>query len=142
MRKYIILFLMALCVATGCATFRAPAKLDRLANRVERRADRYTLNDWQRANSKYESLIREYVQNYGSYTRAEKQKAMAAIGRYNGVLVDYGIKEGVGVVEGIGAYAGGLLDILKEDVNAVKDFLRDVLSLDNKQINKFLEEAK
>ena len=142
MRKYLILFLMTLGVATGCATFRAPAKLDRLANRVERRADHYTLQDWQRANRKYESLVKEYVQNYSRYTRAEKQKAMAAIGRYHGVLVDYGIKESVNIVGGLGSYAGGLLDILKEDVGAAKDFLKDVLGLDNREIKKFLDEAK
>ena len=139
MRKYILLLFVALAMVTSCSV---PTRLDRLANRVERRADHYSYRDWQRSNQKYEALVRQYIQNYAHYTRAEKQVAMAAIGRYNGVLVNYGIKEGVGIVGDLGAYAGGLLDILKQDVGAVKDFLQDVLGLDNKQINKFLDDAK
>ena len=139
MRKYIVLFLLTLLMATGCS---APARLDHLANRVERNADRYTLRDWQRANRQYEALLKEYINNYPRYSRDQKQKAMAAIGRYHGVLVDYGIKEGVSVISGIGAYTGGLLDILKQDVGAAKDFLKDVLGLDSSQINKFLDHNK
>jgi hypothetical protein len=142
MRRNILLILITLALASSCAALRAPAKLDRLANRVERRADHYTFADWHRANAKYDALVNEYIQNYGRYTRYEKQKAMAAIGRYHGVLADYGIKESVSTVGGIGAYAGGLLDILKQDVSAVRDFLKTVLGMSKKQIDSFIDEAK
>ena len=58
MRKYIVILLVAL-TAASCATLRAPAKLDRLVNRVERHADRYRPYQWDRVNREYEALLRE-----------------------------------------------------------------------------------
>ena len=81
MRKYLLILLVAL-TAASCATLRAPAKLERLVNRVERNADHYRPYQWDRVNREYEALLREYVNNYRTYTIAEKQRAMAAIGRY------------------------------------------------------------
>ena len=40
MRKYIVILLVAL-TAASCSTLRAPARMERLVNRVERNADRY-----------------------------------------------------------------------------------------------------
>ena len=58
MRKYLLILLLAL-TAASCATLRAPAKLERFVNRVERNADRYRPYQWERANRHYEALIRE-----------------------------------------------------------------------------------
>jgi DNA-binding GntR family transcriptional regulator len=132
MRKYILLLLVAL-VTASCATLRAPARLERLVDRVERNADRYRPYQWDRVNRQYEALVQEYVQNYRTYTIAEKQQAMAAIGRYHGILVDHGVKQGVGFLGGLGAYAGALLDILKMDAGVVEDFLQNVLGLGKKE---------
>ena len=132
MRKYILLLLVAL-VTASCATLRAPARLERRVDRVERNADRYRPYQWDRVNRQYEALVQEYVQNYRTYTIAEKQQAMAAIGRYHGILVDHGVKQGVGFLGGLGAYAGALLDILKMDAGVVEDFLQNVLGLGKKE---------
>ena len=134
MRKYILILLVALAAAS-CATLRAPAKLERFVNRVERHADHYRPYQWDRVNRQYEALLREYVDNYRSYTIAEKQQAMAAIGRYHGILVDHGIKQGIGFLGSLGAYAGGLLDLLRQDAGAVEDFLQNVLGLGKRDVN-------
>ena len=141
MRKYLVILLVAL-TAASCATLRAPAKLERLVNRVERNADRYRPYQWDRVNRQYEALLREYVNNYRTYTIAEKQQAMSAIGRYHGILVDHGIKKGIGFLGSLGAYAGGLLDLLKQDVGAVSDFLQSVLGLGGNEINKWMDQLK
>ena len=60
-------------------------------------------------NRRYEALVQEYIQNYHYYTVAEKQQAMAAMGRYHGILVDHGIKQGIGFLGGLGSYAGALI---------------------------------
>ena len=73
---------------------------------------------------------------------AEKQQAMAAIGRYHGILVDHGIKKGIGFLGGLGAYAGGLLDLLKQDAGAVSDFLQSVLGLKGTEMNKWMDQLK
>ena len=141
MRKYILILLVAL-TAASCATLRAPAKLERLVNRVERNADHYRPYQWDRANRHYEALIREYIDNYRMYTIAEKQQAMSAIGRYHGILVDHGIKQGIGFLGSLGAYAGGLLDLLKQDAGAVTDFLRSVLGLTGNELNRWMNQLK
>lgn len=128
MRKLWTLLLAAFLLCS-CAAMRAPAKLDRFVNRVERRADRYTLADWQRINRQYEDLLQEYIREYRHYTTAEKQRAMQAIGRYHGILVDHGLKESVAVIGSLGSYVGGLIDILKKDAGAVLDFIQDVLGI-------------
>ena len=141
MRKYILMILVAL-TAASCATLRAPAKLERFVDRVERNADRYRPYQWDRVNRQYEALLREYSANYRMYSIAEKQQAMAAIGRYHGILVDHGIKKGIGFLGGLGAYAGGLLDLLKQDVGAVSDFLQSVLGLKGAEANKWMDQLK
>lgn len=141
MRKYILILLLAL-TAASCATLRAPAKLERFVNRVERHADRYRPYQWDRANRQYEALIREYIDNYRMYTIAEKQQAMSAIGRYHAILVDHGIKQGIGFLGSLGSYAGGLLDVLRQDVGAVEDFLQSVLGLGKKEIGNAVDLLK
>ena len=141
MRKYLLILLVAL-TAASCATLRAPAKLERFVDRVERNADRYRPYQWDRVNRQYEALLREYVDNYRMYSIAEKQQAMAAIGRYHGILVDHGIKKGIGFLGSLGAYAGGLLDLLKQDVGAVSDFLQSVLGLGKKEIGNAVDLLK
>ena len=141
MRKYLVILLVAL-TAASCATLRAPAKLERFVDRVERNADRYRPYQWDRVNRQYEALLREYVDNYRAYTIAEKQQAMAAIGRYHGILVDHGIKQGLGFLGSLGAYAGGLLDLLRQDAGAVTDFLQSVLGLGGNEINKWMDQLK
>ena len=132
---------MALAAAS-LATPRAPAKLERLVDRGERNADRYRPYQWDRVNRQYEALLREYSANYRMYSIAEKQQAMAAIGRYHGILVDHGIKKGIGFLGGLGAYAGGLLDLLKQDAGAVSDFLQSVLGLKGTEMNKWMDQLK
>ena len=141
MRKYLIILLVAL-TAASCATLRAPAKMERLVNRIERNADHYRPYQWDRAQRQYEALLREYIDNYRSYTIAEKQQAMSAIGRYHALLVDHGIKQGIGFLGSLGSYAGGLLDILKQDVGAVEDFLQSVLGLGKKDAGSALDLLK
>ena len=141
MRKYILMILVAL-TAANCATLRAPAKLERFVDRVERNADRYRPYQWDRVNRQYEALLREYVDNYRMYSIAEKQQAMAAIGRYHGILVDHGIKKGIGFLGSLGAYAGGLLDLLKQDAGAVTDFLQSVLGLTGNELNRWMNQLK
>ena len=141
MRKYIVILLVAL-TAASCAVLRAPAKLERFVNRVERNADRYRPYQWDRVNRQYEALLREYVDNYRMYSIAEKQQAMAAIGRYHGILVDHGIKKGIGFLGSLGAYAGGLLDLLKQDAGAVTDFLQSVLGLTGNELNRWMNQLK
>ena len=141
MRKYLVILLVAL-TAASCATLRAPAKLERFVDRVERNADRYRPYQWDRVNRQYEALLREYVDNYRTYSISEKQQAMAAIGRYHGILVDHGIKQGIGFLGSLGAYAGGLLDLLKQDAGAVSDFLQSVLGLGGNELNKWMDQLK
>ena len=141
MRKYILILLVALAAAS-CATLRAPAKLERLVNRVERHADHYRPYQWDRVNRQYEALLREYVDNYRSYTIAEKQQAMSAIGRYHGILVDHGIKQGIGFLGSLGAYAGGLLDLLRQDAGAVEDFLQNVLGLGSRDLSNAMDSLR
>ena len=141
MRRYLLIFLVAL-TAASCATLRAPARLERFVDRVERNADRYRPYQWDRVNRRYEALLNEYVQNYRTYSIAEKQQAMNAIGRYHGILVDHGIKQGIGFLGSLGSYAGGLLDLLKQDAGAVTDFLQSVLGLGGNEINKWMDQLK
>lgn len=141
MRKYILILLLAL-TAASCATLRAPAKLERFVNRVERNADRYRPYQWDRANRQYQSLVEEYIRNYHTYTIAEKQQAMSAIGRYHGILVDHGVKQGIGFLGGLGSYAGALLDIIKQDAGAVRDFLESVMGMGKSETGTWMDRLR
>ena len=141
MKKYIILLITTL-VLVGCSTLRTPAKMDRFVDQLERRAYRYSPEDWRRANQKYKVMLQEYVDNYRMFTTEEKRTAMRAIGRYHGLLVEHGVREATGVVGSLGSYAGGLLDILGIDPTPVMDFLEDVLGMGRAEAGRVLERLR
>jgi hypothetical protein len=56
--------------------------------------------------------------------------------------VDHGIKKGIGFLGSLGSYAGGLLDLLRQDAGAVTDFLQSVLGLGGNEMNRWMNELK
>ena len=118
----------------GIAGCSIPVRLNNFVNRTERNCYRYSIRDWEYSLEKYERLVKSYARNYTRYTTSEKRLAMNAIGRYHALLVKAGVKETTGVVYELMEYAGGLQDILRNDVGAFIDFLRNVLGLSEERI--------
>ncbi|MBO4557870.1 MAG: hypothetical protein J5693_04615 [Bacteroidales bacterium] len=133
MRRFLAIAAMVLLLvlSTGCSV---PCRLNNFVNRTERRAYRYSIRDWEYSLDRYQALVTQYVRNYTRYTTAEKRMAMDAIGRYHGLLVKAGLREGAGIISELRQYAGALQDILANDVGAFIDFLRDVLGLGDDRI--------
>ena len=133
MKKFFAIAAMVVMLALTSAC-SVPVRLNNFVNHTERWAYRYSIRDWEYSLDRYQALVTQYVRNYTRYTTAEKRRAMDAIGRYHGLLVKAGLREGAGIISELRQYAGALQDVLANDVGAFIDFLRDVLGLGDDRI--------
>ena len=92
--KKIIPFFLAVALCFSCADSRnLPRRMDQFVAQTEASADYMTEKDWEISTSEYETMVEEFVENYDSYTKEERQAVYEAIGRYNGLLVKQGLDE-------------------------------------------------
>lgn len=76
------------CASTTSATVSEP---DKLVDKVEKKADAYTKEDWEEINEKFEALVDEIKDNYDTMSNEDKEKAMNAVGRYLGIYAKMGV---------------------------------------------------
>jgi len=73
--------IIAVSALSSCAS-TLPARFDSFATNVERRADNYSLKDWERKNDKFQNLCAEYKENYKMYTTSEKRRIYESMATY------------------------------------------------------------
>ncbi|MCQ2147734.1 MAG: hypothetical protein MJZ16_09490 [Bacteroidales bacterium] len=84
MRRIITLLLTAIIAVSALSSCAStlPARFDSFATTVERRADNYSLKDWQRKNDKFKDLCAEYKDNHRMYTTSEKRRIYESMATY------------------------------------------------------------
>lgn len=89
--------LIAIAAVTILVSWGKPlsTRMNAFVNDVEKNCKNWTAEDWDRSEERYASLLEEYKKNYDSYSSEEKAAINKEIGRYNGILVKYGL-EGAG----------------------------------------------
>lgn len=60
-------------------------------DKVEKKADSYTKEDWEEINEKFEALVDEIKDNYDTMSDEDKEKAMNVVGRYLGIYAKMGV---------------------------------------------------
>lgn len=102
-----------LIVSVECCSTRSESslnRLDRFVDATEKNASSYSANEWELNEKQYEKLLEDIERHYDTMTTEEKDKALKAIGRYNGLLVKYAIKNGVDALEEISKALPSLID--------------------------------
>lgn len=89
--KNIVLTLATLLITVASCATPLSTRMDTYIDKVEERCDKWTDEDWELSQQEYDILLKEYKENYSTYTQEERDAINRAIGRYNGLLVKKGI---------------------------------------------------
>jgi len=120
--KRILIFLLMVAVtvlaASSCKE-TLPARFDRLVSYVEKHADTFSPNDWERANEQFSKLVDEYTENRNAFNAEQRKQMNTAIAKYTGLVAKSGIKSAIDVVN-------DLLDQLPSLLESIGGFLKDL----------------
>ena len=122
MKRFIALMLLtavAVMALTSSCKETLPARFDRFVDYVEKRCDKFSENDWEKANKQFEKLVNEYTENRSSYNTDEQKQIRAAITKYVGLAAKSGIKTAIDSVN-------GLIEQIPSLLEGIGNFLRDL----------------
>ena len=90
----IISIIIAVAMSVQLA-FGAPLsrRMDAYVDKVEANCGDWTKEQWKKSLQEYAELLDEYKEESDKYSDEERYKINKAIGRYNGLLVKYGVEE-------------------------------------------------
>ncbi|MBR1538144.1 MAG: hypothetical protein IJ636_01405 [Bacteroidales bacterium] len=114
MKKILILLLAvtaAVLVLSSCKE-TLPKRFEIFANQVEKRADKFSEDDWKKANAQFEKLLQEYKDNRDSFNADEKKQINQAIGKYAGIVAKSGFNSAIKALDGMIKELPSLLDSL------------------------------
>lgn len=94
MKKLIFYLITAatICIAVSSCTSTLPGRFERFVNSVERNYEKFSEDDWNEANAKFEKLFDEYKENRSSFNSEEKKQINDALVRYGKVVAKSGIQ--------------------------------------------------
>lgn len=120
MKRLFALTLLAAVAALLLASCKEtlPKRFDLFVNYVEKHCDKFSEDDWSKANDRFEKLVNEYTENRSSYNKEEQKQIRAAIAKYAGLAAKSGIKSALetvnGLIEQLPSLLDGFLDFLKD----------------------------
>jgi len=120
--KRICLLLLTSFFVISCSS-SLPHKIDRLADRAEAKGANYSMDQWEQSNEKFEEFVEEYVENYGSYSPAERKEINRAIARYSAAAVKSGVH---GVASEVESFLDDVPDVIDEVIDGAKTFLQEL----------------
>ena len=138
--RYFWIVLLACSVVVGCSGHGDSVlnRLDRFVDMTEKRADTYNSDDWELSEVQYEKIVESLESGYDNMTREQKERALKAIGRYNGLLVKHSMQKGADVLEEISKALPSLIegftgafDDLDLGVDDMTDSTQDSQNSDN-----------
>lgn len=102
MKRIIVFFLVALVAfwTTSCKE-TLPARFDMFVNNVEKRCEKFSEDDWTKANAQFEKLVDEYTQNRSAYNVDEQKQIRSAIAKYVGLAAKSGVKTAIDAINGV-----------------------------------------
>ena len=72
-----------------------PKRFESFVNQVEKNADNYTEEDWNRASDKFEKLMEAYEKQHDRLSKEDRKSIDNSIGRYRGLVLKSGIKSAI-----------------------------------------------
>ncbi len=120
--KKVLFYLLAavtICIAASSCTSTLPGRFDRFVNSVERNYEKFSEDDWNEANAKFEKLFDEYKENRSSFNSEEKNRINSALARYAKIVAKSGFDSVVNVFDEISSQIPSLIE-------GAKSFLKDL----------------
>lgn len=121
MKRFFALILMAAVAVIAMTSCKEtlPARFDKFVSYVEKRCDKFSEDDWKKANAQFEKLVDEYTQNRSSYNADQQKQIRSAITKYVGLAAKSGIKSAVDAVNGV-------IEQLPSLLEGIGNFLKDL----------------
>lgn len=91
-KLYVFVIIASFVFSCGNGASGPVKKLDSFVDDVEAESENFSVEDWEKVNEKFETLVESVTENYDSMTDEEKSEAMKAIGRYTGIYTKMGMK--------------------------------------------------
>ena len=94
MKRITVFFLMAAVAVIAMTSCKEtlPARFDKFVASVEKRCDKFSEDDWSKANAQFEKLLNEYTENKSSYNADQQKQIRSAIGKYLALAAKSGVK--------------------------------------------------
>lgn len=117
--------LLSLIIALAIASqisFRTPLsrKIEAYVDTVEADCSDWTKEQWKKSLQEYSVLLDQYKEESGRYSDEEKYMVNKAIGRYNGLLVKYGVEEAGAFLKKLGErvppFVEGFVEAFKSEL--------------------------
>ena len=115
---FMLVAAVAVLVFASCKE-TLPKRFDLFVNYVEKNCDKFSEDDWSKANARFEKLVNEYTENRSSYNVDEQKQIRSAIGKYVGLAAKSGIKTALETVN-------GLIDQIPSLLDGIGNFLKDL----------------
>ena len=112
MKKLIVLLALtvaAVVVLSSCKE-TLPKRFEIFVNQVEKRCDKFSEDDWQKANDHFDKLVTEYQNNKSAFNTDEKKAINEAIGRYTALVAKSGFNS--------------IIDAFDDALNSLGGFLK------------------
>ena len=101
---------IALLLFIGSCTAPLINRIEECVSDIETNHEEWSQEDWNISQEEYKKLLKEYDENYDSYTQEEKATIDRAIGRYNGMILKRGIEEFENTIEEFGKRLPSLIE--------------------------------
>lgn len=121
MKRVVALLLMtavAVFATTSCKE-TLPKRFDNFVGGVEKRCEKFSEDDWTKANAQFEKLLNEYKENKSSYNADEQKQIRSAIGKYVGLAAKSGVKTALDTVN-------GLIEQIPSLLEGIGNFFKDL----------------
>ena len=115
---FMLVAAVAVLVFASCKE-TLPKRFDLFVNYVEKNCEKFSEDDWSKANARFEKLVDEYTQNRSSYNVDEQKQIRADIVKYVGLAAKSGIKTAIDSVN-------GLIDQIPSLLDGIGNFLKDL----------------
>lgn len=109
---FLLVTVIASLLVLSCST-SVPEKITRIADKVEKKGDRYSLEDWGKVAEQLEPLLLDFADNYNNYKISEKADVVKAVARITAKAAQCGageVLEGLDLEDGIFQNANSLIE--------------------------------
>ena len=111
--KKVLFILFSLILVASC-TSNLPKQFTALADKVEKNGEKFSAEQWEKANAQFDKLVEQFNQNVDKFNADQKKEVNSAIGRFQaaqlkaglseaGHAIEDAIEEAKGFFEGLGA---------------------------------------
>lgn len=109
MKKILVIICTCLVMLSCSPKNNAPKQLEKLVDKVEAKADKFTEDEWEKVGEEYDAIVEQYGDDYKKYSSEDRQKMAELIGRYNAAVAKHAADELKGALESAGSEIEGLL---------------------------------